>query len=139
MTTGRDMTLNARDERVLAVPLNRHLGLTFDGREGGVAFAHFVVAPELVAFSVLHGGAMYAVFDVMGLLALSPLLADDQHAATHDLHSQMMRTTAPGATVHLAARVLRHGRTLAFLDVQAEVDGKVVATAHITKSIVANR
>ncbi len=69
MTTGRDMTLNARDERVLAVPLNRHLGLTFDGRDGGVAYAHFVVAPELVAFSVLHGGAMYAVFDVMGLLA----------------------------------------------------------------------
>jgi uncharacterized protein (TIGR00369 family) len=139
MTTGRDMTLNARDERLFAVPFNRHLGLVFDGREGGVAYAHMVAAPELVAFSVLHGGALYAVFDAMGLLAISQDLADDQHAATHDLHVSMMRTTAPDAVVHLSARAVRRGRTLAFIDAQAEVDGKVVATARITKSIVANR
>ena len=139
MTTGRDMTRNARDERLFAVPLNHHLGLVFDGREGGVTYAHLVAVPELVAFSVLHGGALYAAFDAMGLLAISHDLAEDQHAATHDLHVSMMRTTAPGAVVQLSARAVRRGRTLAFIDAQAEVDGKVVATARITKSIVPSR
>ena len=139
MTIGRDMTRSARDERLLAVPFNRHLGLVFDGREDGVAHGHLVAAPELVAFSVLHGGVLSAAFDAMGLLAVAPDLAEDQHAATHDLHVSVMRSTPPGATVHLSARVVRRGRTLAFIDTQAKIDGKVVATARITKSIVANR
>jgi acyl-coenzyme A thioesterase PaaI-like protein len=36
------------------------------------------------------------------------------------------------------ALVRRKGRTLAFVDVEASIDGKLVASARVTKSIVAN-
>jgi acyl-coenzyme A thioesterase PaaI-like protein len=66
---------------------------------------------------------------------LVPHLADSQHAVTHDLHVSFMRSIPTGARCDLCASVSRIGRTLAFLEVSAHVDGKLVATARITKSI----
>lgn len=132
-----DATRSERDLRVLELPLNRALGLAFDGRNKDGAFTHFVVNPTVAAFGGLHGGALYALLDATCLLALGPLLGKTENAVTHDLHVSVMRTAPVDAKVVLSGRVVRRGRQLAFLEARAECDGKLIAAARVTKSIVA--
>jgi uncharacterized protein (TIGR00369 family) len=131
--------LHARSRAILEVALNHHLGLVFDGIVDGVARAHFVATPATLAFGGVHGGVLYALTDAVCMLALLPALDPSQHAVTHDLYVSVMRPVPPGAVCRLSARVLRHGRTLAFLESTAEVDGKIVASGRVTKSIVGAR
>lgn len=127
-----------RQRAVLDIPLNRHLGIVFDGSVDGVAKSHFQSTPELATFDgQLHGGALSVLFEVAAFLALAPLLQETQHAVTHDLHVSLMRPVPTGARCDLEARVVRSGRTLAFIEVSAYVEGKQVASARITKSIIA--
>lgn len=132
-----DPGLAQRVQALIDVPLNRHLGLVFDHHDAaGVAHAHFDPHEGLRAYGRLHGGALYALLDAMGLLALQPRLRPGQHAVTHDLHVSMLRAAPEGARVALRAELLKLGRTLAFIDARAEAGGQVLATARITKSIV---
>jgi uncharacterized protein (TIGR00369 family) len=127
-----------RQRDVLDIPLNRHLGIVFDGSVDGIAKSHFQSTPELATFDgQLHGGALSVLFEVAAFLALAPLLKETQHAVTHDLHVSLMRPVPTGARCDLEAHVVRSGRTLAFLEVRAYVEGKQVASARITKSIIA--
>lgn len=128
-------TLPDRIQSILDVALNRHLGLVFDRHHEGVAHAHFDATAVHAAFGGIHGGALYALLDAVAMLALLPSLPPSRHAVTHDLHVSMMRPVAPGARCHLQGRVVRQGRTLAFLDATAEVDGQVIASARVTKSL----
>lgn len=129
--------MHPRQRAVLDVPLNRHLGIVFDGTADGVAKSHFIGTPAMGAFDgQLHGGVLSVLFEAAAFLALAPLLQDSQHAVTHDLHVSLMRPVPIGARCDLSARVMRSGRTLVFLEVSAYVDGKLVASARITKSIV---
>ncbi len=131
--------LQTRTRAILDVPLNRHLGLVFDGVDDGVARAHFVATPATLAFGGVHGGVLYALTDAVCMLALLPALDASQHAVTHDLYVSVMRPVPTGAVCCLSARVLRLGRTLAFLEATAEVEGRIVASGRVTKSIVAAR
>lgn len=133
----RGAGLAAQVQALIDVPLNRHLGLVFDRHDAaGVAHAHFDPHEGLRAYGRLHGGALYALLDAMGLLALQPRLRPGQHAVTHDLHVSMLRAAPEGARVALRAELLKLGRTLAFIDARAEAGGQLLATARITKSIV---
>lgn len=134
-----DLTQSERDEEMLAVPLNRQLGLVFDGRGREGTVTHFPVTDDLAAFGGLHGGALYSLLDATCLLALLPLLGKSEHAVTHDLHVSVMRAAPVGSTVTITGRVVRRGKQLAFLEARAECDGKLVAAARVTKSIVAAR
>ncbi len=126
-----------RQRAILDIPLNRHLGIVYDGSTDGVAKSHFEAVPALAAFDgQLHGGVLSVLFEAAAFLALAPLLQESQHAFTHDLHVSLMRPVPIGARCDLTARVMRSGRTLVFLDVSAHVDEKLVASARITKSIV---
>ena len=131
--------LQSRLQAILDVPLNRHLGLVFEEATetagGAVAHARFDVQAQHLAFGGLHGGVLYALMDAVSMLALLPKLAPAQHAVTHDLHASMMRTVAQGACCQLSAQVLRQGRTLAFIEATARVEGALVASARVTKSI----
>jgi uncharacterized protein (TIGR00369 family) len=127
-----------RQRAVLDIPLNRHLGIVFDGCVDGIAKSHFQSTPELATFDgQLHGGALSVLFEVAAFLALAPLLQDSQHAVTHDLHVSLMRPVPTGVRCDLSAHVVRSGRSLAFIEVSAHVEGKQVASARITKSIIA--
>jgi len=127
--------LQSRYRAILEIPLHRHLGLVFDGAEDGVARAHFDATPEALAFGGLHGGVLYTLADAVCMLALLPSLDPSQHAVTHDLYVSVMRPVPAGARCELTARVLKLGRSLAFLEATAEVDNRIVASARITKSI----
>lgn len=122
---------------LLDVPLNRALGLAFDGHDAGVAHAHFDAGDLHAAFGGTHGGVLYALLDAVAMLALLPALGAGQHAVTHDLHVSMMRPVPPGARCRLEGRVARKGRTLAFIDATAWVGDQLVASARVTKSLTA--
>jgi len=123
------------EHRILAVPLNRHFGLLFDGRVDGVARGHFMVSGPLAAFGMLNGGVLYGLLDSIAMLALLPMLDAGQHAVTHDLHVSVLRPTPLGARCELFGKVLRLGRGVAFLDAHATVEDRVVAAARVTKSL----
>lgn len=128
---------NPRQQQVLDVALHRHLGLGFLHCAPGEASACFEVSAPHLAFGGLHGGVLYALMDAVGMLALLTQLDPARHAVTHDLHASMMRPAGPGERVVLRARVVRLGRSLAFVDVAAQVGETQIASARITKSIVA--
>jgi uncharacterized protein (TIGR00369 family) len=89
--------------------------------------------------AVLHGGVVTTLLDTACYLALLPQLSDDEHAVTHDLTVSLIRPVAADARVDVIGSVVRRGRAVAFLRAEATVDGDVVATAQVTKSVVALR
>jgi uncharacterized protein (TIGR00369 family) len=109
----------------LVDPNQRHLGCTFvvtpaiEGREGQ-----------------LNGGALSVILDAVAYLALEPSLAENEDAVSHDLHISMLRSVQSGQTVHLKGELVQRGRRVAFVNSEARVDGRLVATARITKSIL---
>lgn len=131
-------SLRAVRAHLAEMPLHRHLGVELLPTDPGHGHARLVVTEELANIvGVLHGGVIYTALDIAAYLATVPLLADDENAVTHDLHVSVIRPVSVGATVELHGEVRRRGRTLVFADAWAEVDGKLVASARVTKSIVA--
>ncbi|GAB7544061.1 PaaI family thioesterase [Cupriavidus sp. 8B] len=125
-----------RISTVLALPLNVYIGLAWEGSEGGVARTSFVVKQEHLALGSLHAAMLYAAMEATCLFALSPAMGKEDHAVTHDFHASVMRKIGLGDTCEIEARVVKHGRSLAFVDASATAAGKLVAAARVTKSIV---
>lgn len=86
---------------------------------------------------VLHGGVIYALADVCAYAALVSAIGDDQDAVTHDLHVSMLRPGLRDAEVTITAEVQKLGRQLAFLRAEATTQGKLMAMATVTKSLIA--
>ena len=103
----------------------RHLGCTFvvtsaiEGREGQ-----------------LNGGVLSVILDAVAYLALEPSLAENEDAVSHDLHISMLKSVMSGQTVHLKGDLVQRGRRVAFVNAEARADGRLVATARITKTII---
>ncbi|WP_042882818.1 PaaI family thioesterase [Cupriavidus necator] len=131
-----DDQTQARISAILEVPFNQHLGLILDEAGAGEARAHFDVGPEHLAFGGLHAGVLYSLMEAACLFALLDSLDGSEHAVTHDLHASVMRSARIGERCDLIARVVRRGRTLAFVEARGEVGGKVIAAIQVTKSIV---
>jgi uncharacterized protein (TIGR00369 family) len=87
--------------------------------------------------AVLHGGVVTALLDVASYLALLPHLDDGEHAVTHDMSVSLLRPVGAHERVAVVGSVLRRGRAVAFMRAEATVDGRTVAAAQVTKSIVA--
>lgn len=118
-------------------PLHAMLGFELDRAAEGRATAHVSVGPTVTNVAgVLHGGVLYAVMDVAAFCAAVTVLPADTNAATHDLHVSVLRPSPAGATVALSAEVRKMGKRLMFVDVEAAIDGQVVALARVTKSMI---
>ena len=128
---------SARVQAVLDIPLHRFLGVRLldpDDPAAGIGFPVSAAARNQSA--VLHGGVVTALLDVASYLALLPHLDDAEHAVTHDLSVSLLRPVGADEQVAVVGSVLRRGRALAFLRAEATVDGRTVAAAQVTKSIV---
>ena len=126
-----------RVQAVLDIPLHRYLGVRLCDRSDPAAGIWFPAeGPTLNQAELLHGGVVYTLLDVVAFLALLPSFADAEHAVTHDLAVSLLRPVRAGARVEITGEVLRRGRAVAFLRVQACVDGVVVASGQVTKSVV---
>ncbi|MCO4769616.1 MAG: ester cyclase [Deltaproteobacteria bacterium] len=118
-------------------PLHKKLGFELLDAEDGRAQAQVTVIPEVVnAGGVLHGGVLYTVLDVTAFCACVTVIPDGTNAATHDIHVQVLRASPPGAVVQLSAEVRKVGKRLVFVDAEATLDGKTVALARVTKSLI---
>ena len=69
-------------------------------------------------------------------LALEPSLAENEDAVSHDLHISMLKGVMSGQTVYLKGDLVQRGRRVAFVNAEARADGRLVATARITKTII---
>jgi uncharacterized protein (TIGR00369 family) len=127
----------ARVQAVLDIPLHRHLGMQLRDPADPPAGIWFPVdAAAQNQAALLHGGVVYTFLDVAAFLALLPSLGAREHAVTHDLTASLLRPVPAGARVDVTGSVLRRGRAVAFLRSEATVDGVLVASAQVTKSIV---
>ncbi|WP_233492591.1 PaaI family thioesterase [Blastococcus sp. TF02A-30] len=130
--------LMTRVQAVLDIPLHRFLGMQLRDPADPSAGVWFPVDhPAQNPHGMLHGGVVYTLVDVAAFLALLPHLTDDEHAVTHDLTVSLLRPVSAGARVELTGTVLRRGRAVAFMRTEVTVDGALVATGQVTKSVVA--
>ncbi|MCR9219679.1 MAG: PaaI family thioesterase [Alphaproteobacteria bacterium] len=122
---------------VLEVPLHRFLGFEATAIGAGAAAGRFRVGEAARSnIGMLHGGVLYSLLDATSYLALASDLAAGTTASTVDVSFSMLRPVAAGATVEMTARLDRLGRSLAFLQAEARVEGKLVAKAQLTKAVV---
>ncbi|WP_346622757.1 PaaI family thioesterase [Blastococcus montanus] len=129
-----------RVQAVLDIPLHRFLGVQLRDERDLAAGIRFPVGEAAQnPAGMLHGGVVYALLDVASFLALLPQLGADEHAVTHDVSASLLRPVRAGATVEVTATVLRRGRAVAFLRAEATVDGELVATGQVTKTVVGPR
>jgi uncharacterized protein (TIGR00369 family) len=140
MTAPVPADLTARVQGVFAIPLHRFLSIELlDPRDPAAGLVLPVEEPVLNNAGVLHGGIVTALLDVACYLALLPRLADGQNAVTHDVAASLMRPVAAGSRLEIVGDVIRLGRAVAFLRAEARVDGVVVGTGQVTKTVVAPR
>ena len=135
-----DPLSDARVQAVLDIPLHRFLGVELRDELDPAAGIRFPVGESAAnQAEMLHGGVVYALLDVASFLALLPSLQEGEHAVTHDLAASLLRPVAAGAIVELSATVLRRGRAVAFMRAEATVDGALVATGQVTKTVLSPR
>ena len=128
----------ARAEVVLAIPLHRFLEIALlDDADPSAGLWFPVGEAAQNNVGVLHGGVVTALLDVASYLALLPSLAPGEAAVTHDLSVSLLRSVPAGSRVELTGTVLKRGRAVAFLRAEALVDGRLVAAAQVTKTLVA--
>ncbi|MBL6751608.1 MAG: PaaI family thioesterase [Nevskia sp.] len=122
---------------VIATPLHQFLGLRVLGVEAGEArLGLFAGAHALTSRGGVHGGMLSTVLDVAAGVAAFSLLPPTQTAATVDFHVQVMRAPAAQREIELLARVVKPGRTFFFCEAQALSEGRLCASARITKAVL---
>jgi acyl-CoA thioesterase len=114
----------------------RLLGLELTSVERGAAVVSLAVRAELTRMEgIVHGGALASVMDTAAAFAVLSLLAPGAQTVTVDLTLHFLRPTSRG-TIRAAARVLRAGRRIAFVSVEATDDaGELIATALTTYAV----
>lgn len=132
-----DSMFDARVRAVLGIPFHQFLGMQLRDEADPAAGVWFPVAgPTLNPGGLLHAGVIYSLMDVACFLALIRHLTDDEHAVTHDQSVSLLRPVPADRRVELRGTVLRRGRAVAFLRADATVEGTLVATAQLTKTVV---
>ena len=130
--------LRARTTAVLAIPLQVALhARPVDPERPGDGLEFPVTGLALNPGGTLHAGALGAIMELSGLLALLPELAVDR-ARRHPPHRHPDPQRGPGRR-----RRARHGRAgtphpprLGFVSATAVVGDRLLARSQITKSVI---
>jgi uncharacterized protein (TIGR00369 family) len=91
------------------------------------------------AVGALHGGVISTLLDLAAYMALASDLAPDEEAVTHALFVSYQREARSGDRVAARGKVARRTTRLAFIAAELRTDEQVLATGHVTKSIVRSR
>lgn len=118
------------------VPFVRLLGMEFVSAERGSAAFALDVREELTRMGgILHGGAVFSLLDTAAACAVHTILEPGARTVTVDLTIHFLRPFSSGR-LQARARVLRAGRRIAFLSVEAtDPTGALIATATTTYAI----
>ncbi len=130
-------SMSVRINPIKNLPLHISLGVqdikSEDGRGTLVAMAH---QGSLNPAGLYHGGIIYMLCDVCAYSGLLSALSDEEDAVTHDIHVSVLRPVKAESEVMYQSSIVKRGRTLCFIDVEASSNGKLIATARVTKSII---
>jgi uncharacterized protein (TIGR00369 family) len=127
-----DEEISQLRETFAAVPFAKLLGLEFVGAERGAATYALDVRPELTRMEgILHGGAVASLLDTAAACAVHTLLAPGGRTVTVDLTVHYLRPVSAGR-VEARARVLREGRRLVILSVEATDEGGSLVASAVT-------
>jgi uncharacterized protein (TIGR00369 family) len=127
-----------RGHAALNVPLLRFLGAEpVDSNHPAAGVSLVAGHQSLNAVDYLHGGVISTILDVAAYLSLLPDLADDEEAITHNLFVSYLSSLKAGASLTATGRVVHRGRRLAFVTSELREQARMIATAQVTKSIVA--
>jgi acyl-coenzyme A thioesterase PaaI-like protein len=129
--------LRARTGAVLAIPLQVALhARPVDPERPGDGLEFPVTGLALNPGGTLHAGALGAIMELSGLLALLPELAATEHAVTHHIATQILSAGREGDVVRVTAVLERRTRRLGFVSATAVVGDRLLARSQITKSVV---
>ena len=101
-------------------------------------FARLAFTPReemLTPWGTLNGGVLNSLVEVSAFYALLQELNPDELPVTNDIFLQHVRPL-PNAEYELTGRLLRRGRTMAWLESTAWVGGKECTYARLTKTLV---
>jgi uncharacterized protein (TIGR00369 family) len=127
----------SRALRALDTPLLAFIGARpLDAKRPDFGIALSVTSDTLNAVGALHGGVISTLLDVAAYMALAPELDADEEAITHALFVSYQRGASSGDQLAVRGHVVRRSRRLAFVTAELGDDEQVLATAHVTKSIV---
>lgn len=134
----------AEQERILKVVQDYHLHREFNYElveaADGRARARVPVTPHHINVAgVVHGGVYYLLLDVAAYCAAVTLTPQDHNATTVDLHVNVMRPALEGQVMEMSAEVVSRTKRLMFIEAKASVEGKLVASARVTKAVVPAR
>ena len=130
--------LQATLDRLAADYVNR-LGLRVESVEPGQVTLSLPVSAEIVhAGGVVCGQAIMAAADTAMLVAMIAQLGEFRPMTTVQLQTSFVRPVPKeAASVAIVARVLRHGKSLSYGDVEFQTaDGKLVAHATTTYALL---
>jgi uncharacterized protein (TIGR00369 family) len=115
------------------VPYARLLGLEFVEASRGAATFALEAREELTRMGgILHGGAVVSLMDTAAACAVHTLLEPGGRTVTVDLTAHFLRPAGSGR-VEARAKVLRHGRRVVILNVEArDGAGDLIATSTMT-------
>jgi acyl-coenzyme A thioesterase PaaI-like protein len=129
--------LRARAEEVLAIPLQAALQARPVDPDQPSAGLEFPVAGLAInPGGTLHAGALGAILELAGLLALLPSLTSTEHAVTHHIATQILSPGRQDELVRVTAVLERRTRRLGFVSATAMVGQRLLARSQITKSVI---
>jgi acyl-coenzyme A thioesterase PaaI-like protein len=122
----------------LGVPLLCFLDVSaVDPRDPRAGVSLTPTANVMNAVEVPHAGAVATILEMAAYLALLSDLSPDEEAVSHALFVSYI-ARAEGVTPLVGTgRVVRRTRGLAFVTAELIQDGRLLATANVTKSIYA--
>lgn len=115
---------------------NKWSGLTVRHIEPGFARIAFLPRPEMLTpWGTLNGGVLNSLVEVPAFLALLPSLEAGELPVTNDIFLQHVRPLPGDTEYELTGRLLRKGKTMAWLESTAWVGGKECTFARLTKTL----
>lgn len=129
--------MNERLKAAIAIPFHQFLGVTAITSQSGSGEMDVKVTKNIINPSgKFHGGALYALCDVCAYAGLASLMDDRTEAVTNDIHVSVMRAATLDDVVHFKSEILKRGKRLCFIDVKVTLDGQLIASAKVTKSML---
>ena len=115
---------------------NQWARLTLRHIDPGFARIAFLPRPEMLTpWGTLNGGVLNSLVEVSAFYALLPSLEPDELPVTNDIFLQHVRPLPGDAEYELTGRLLRRGKTMAWLESAAWVGGKECTLARLTKTL----
>lgn len=92
----------------------------------------------LTPWGGVNGAVIGSLLELPAALAVVPGLEEGQTPVTNDLFVQHMKGISGTAEILFEGRVLRRGRTMAWCESAARVDGRAHSIARVTKTILSS-